>query len=115
MRSATRRGELEYIGVFFCPTPEYAMATIRVERSHQLGREAVRDKVEALAARLAREYQLRCQWRGDRLDVERSGVKGHIAIDERAVRIELSLGLLLSAMRGPLQSEIESALDRELA
>ncbi len=91
------------------------MATIRVERTHQLGRQTVRDKVEALAERLSREYQLRCQWRGDQLEVQRSGVKGHIAIDERKVRIELSLGLLLSAMRGPLQKEIETALDRELA
>lgn len=91
------------------------MATIRVERAHQLGRQTVRDKVEALAARLSKEYQLRCQWRGDQLEVQRSGVKGHIAIDEQRVRIELSLGLLLSAMRGPLQKEIETALDRELA
>ena len=46
------------------------MATIRVERTHQLGRQTVRDKVEALAERLSREYQLRCQWRGDQLEVQ---------------------------------------------
>ena len=44
------------------------MSRIQVERPHALGREAVREKAEKLAQRLAREYDVRYQWRGDTLE-----------------------------------------------
>jgi putative polyhydroxyalkanoate system protein len=91
------------------------MATIRVERPHQLDRQALRGKAEQLAERLARDYQLSCQWQGDVLQVQRSGVKGRIALDDQRVCVELNLGLLLTPLSGRLQSEIETALDKALA
>ncbi len=38
------------------------MAQIIVERFHNLGRDAAREKAEELAARLAREFGVSCQW-----------------------------------------------------
>ncbi|AYF89685.1 polyhydroxyalkanoic acid system family protein [Pseudomonas sp. JS3066] len=91
------------------------MSRIQVERSHALGREAVRDKAEKLAERLAREYDVRYQWRGDTLEFKRSGADGQIEVSASKVRVEVKLGLLLSAMSGSIKREIEKALDEYLA
>ncbi|MBE7376282.1 polyhydroxyalkanoic acid system family protein [Pseudomonas lopnurensis] len=90
------------------------MAQIIVERSHSLGREAAREKAEQLAGRLASEYGVRCQWQGDVLAVKRSGADGRIEVHEDSVRVQLNLGLLLSAMGASIQGQIERALDKAL-
>ncbi|BBP85894.1 MULTISPECIES: polyhydroxyalkanoic acid system family protein [Pseudomonas] len=90
------------------------MARINVERSHSLGRTAVRAKAEQLAERLAREYDVRYQWRGDTLEFKRSGADGQIEVSDDKVNVEVKLGLLLSAMSGSIKREIEKALDEYL-
>nr|MBF0685128.1 polyhydroxyalkanoic acid system family protein [Pseudomonas sp.] len=90
------------------------MARIIVERSHTLGREAAREKAEQLAAKLARDYGVSCQWQGDVLAVRRSGADGRIEVEESRVKVLLNLGLLLSAMGSSIQSQIERALDQAL-
>ncbi|MBK3869039.1 polyhydroxyalkanoic acid system protein [Pseudomonas stutzeri] len=90
------------------------MAQIIVERSHSLGRDAAREKAEQLAGRLASEYGVRCQWQGDVLAVKRSGADGRIEVREDSVRVQLNLGLLLSAMGGSIKGQIERTLDHAL-
>ena len=90
------------------------MSRIRVERSHSLGREAAREKAERLAERLASEYDVRYRWNGDTLEFKRSGADGRIEVGEDRVRVELKLGLLLSAMGGSIKRQIEEALDKNL-
>nr|WP_298142056.1 polyhydroxyalkanoic acid system family protein [uncultured Pseudomonas sp.] len=90
------------------------MAKINVERSHGLGREVARQKAEQLAERLAREYSVRYHWTGDTLEFKRSGAHGQIDVAEDSVRVQLSLGLLLSAMSGSIKREIEEVLDKSL-
>ncbi|GLK91484.1 polyhydroxyalkanoic acid system family protein [Pseudomonas turukhanskensis] len=91
------------------------MARITVERSHTLGLDGARAKAEALAERLAGEYAVRYQWKGDVLEFKRSGADGTIKVGEDSVRVELSLGLLLSAMSGTIKREIEKGLDESLS
>ena len=90
------------------------MSRIHVERSHALSHDAVRAKAEKLAERLAREYDVRYQWRGDTLEFKRSGADGQIEVGADTVRVEVRLGLLLSAMGGMIKREIEKALDEYL-
>jgi putative polyhydroxyalkanoate system protein len=90
------------------------MARIKVERPHSLGLAGARAKAEQLAERLASEYEVRYRWVGDSLEFKRSGVDGVIAVSADWVRVELSLGLLLSAMSGRIKSEIEQTLDKSL-
>ncbi|MHC6227792.1 polyhydroxyalkanoic acid system family protein [Pseudomonas sp. X10] len=91
------------------------MTQISVERKHSLGREAAREKAEALVDRLAREYDLKAKWNGDRVEVSRSGANGSVQILDDSIRIELKLGMMLSMMSGTIRSEIERALDKALA
>lgn len=90
------------------------MARIDVQRSHALGREAAREKAEQLAERLAREYAVRYHWAGDTLEFKRSGADGRIEVSEDRVRVQLNLGLLLSALSGSIKREIEEVLDKSL-
>lgn len=90
------------------------MARIKVERPHSLGREGARAKAEQLAERLAREYDVRYRWVGDCLEFKRSGADGKIEVSDDRVRVELNLGLLLSAMGGSIKREIEKTLDDSL-
>lgn len=90
------------------------MARIIVERTHSLGRDAARRKAEQLAANLATDFGVRCQWQGDVLEVKRSGADGRIEVEENRVRVQLNLGVLLSAMGSNIQGQIERALDKAL-
>ena len=69
---------------------------------------------ERLAERLASEYDVRYRWNGDTLEFKRSGADGQIAVSADQVSVQLKLGLLLSALGGTIQREIEEVLDREL-
>ena len=91
------------------------MARITVERAHDLGKEAAREKADKLAQKLSDQYGLEPQWSGDTLNLKRSGVKGTVEVDDDSLRINVELGLLMSAMSGTLKSEIEKALDKALA
>lgn len=90
------------------------MSRITVERSHSLGRAAAREKAEALAQRLASEYDVKFRWAGDTLEFKRSGADGTIDVSDDLVRVNLKLGLLLSALSGTIKREIEDTLDKHL-
>lgn len=91
------------------------MARIQVERAHTLGKDAAREKADELASKLKEQYGLESSWAGDTLNLKRSGVKGTVKVAEDSLRIEVELGLLMSAMSGTIKSEIEKALDKALA
>ena len=91
------------------------MTQISVERKHNLGREAARQKAEVVVDKLVQRYDVQATWQGDTVAVKRSGANGTVKIDSDAIRIELKLGMMLSMMSGTIQSEIEKALDKALA
>ncbi len=90
------------------------MARITVERAHSLGKEGARAKADKLAQTLQEQYGLAPSWSGDTLNLKRSGVKGSVLVAEDSLRIDVELGLLMSAMSGTIKSEIEKALDKAL-
>lgn len=91
------------------------MARITVERAHSLGKEGARAKAEKLAQKLQDQYGLQPSWSGDTLNLKRSGVKGTVLVTDDLLRIDVELGLLMSAMSGTIKTEIEKALDKALA
>lgn len=91
------------------------MARITVERAHSLGKEGARAKADKLASKLKEQYGVDSSWSGDTLNLKRSGVKGTVAVEDDSLRIDVDVGLLMSAMSGTLKAEIEKALDKALA
>lgn len=91
------------------------MARITIERAHSLGKEGARAKADKLANKLREQYGLEPSWSGDTLNLKRSGVKGSVWVSDDSLRIDVELGLLMSAMSGTIKSEIEKAVDKALA
>lgn len=91
------------------------MARINVERAHDLGLQAAREKAQVLVQKLADQYGLQPQWAGDTVKLKRSGVTGAVEVGEKSIRVNVELGLLMSAMSGTIKAEIEKALDKALA
>ena len=52
---------------------------------------------------------------GDTLNLKRSGVKGAVHVSEDSIKVDVELGLMMSAMSGMIKAEIEKALDKALA
>ena len=90
------------------------MSRICIKRSHGLGRSVARERAQALAERLASQYDVKYAWSGDRLEFKRSGAQGSIDVKDDQVQVELKLGLLLSALGSSIQREIETTLDKSL-
>jgi putative polyhydroxyalkanoate system protein len=88
------------------------MADIEVRRAHALGIEGARDAADRMMEALAQRFGLRGTWNGNVLRFERPGVSGHLAIDEHSLHLAVSLGFLLRAMRGSIEGEVKSELDR---
>ncbi|WP_024890605.1 polyhydroxyalkanoic acid system family protein [Luteimonas huabeiensis] len=86
------------------------MSEIDIRHSHSLPLPEARAAIEDIAAKLVEKFDVSCAWNGDVLDFKRSGVDGAIALGERDVRVTAKLGFLLSAMRGPIESEIRRVL-----
>ena len=91
------------------------MARINVERAHDLGLQAAREKAQVLVQKLADQYGLQPQWAGDTVKLKRSRVAGAVEVGEKSIRVNVELGLLMSAMSGTIKAEIEKALDKALA
>lgn len=90
------------------------MAKVQISRSHSLDHGAIRNEVEALAAKFAEDLSASYRWRGERLVFERSGASGFIEVGEGDVQIEIKLGLLLTPLKPTIETKIESYLDEAL-
>ena len=49
------------------------------------------------------------------LNFSRSGVDGHIKVNPKSIHVFADLGFFLSALKGPIETEIERYLDEEFS
>ena len=90
------------------------MSDIDIRYPNPLGLQKARAAVEQIARKLSEQLGVDYQWVGDALSFERSGVQGRIALDDQNVHVTATLGFLLSAMKGPIESEIRRVLADKL-
>jgi putative polyhydroxyalkanoate system protein len=88
---------------------------MRIRRSHQLGVDRAKDRVNHLAGELEKKFSLTSEWRGDDLRFRGTGVHGRILVADSSIEIIVRLGLGLMMMKHPIRAEIEQILDNELA
>lgn len=88
------------------------MADIDLHRVHNLGFEAAREAADRMAADLARKFDLRGDWEGNVLRFQRPGLNGSLIVSDRDLRLSLSLGFLLKAMKASIERAVEQELDR---
>jgi putative polyhydroxyalkanoate system protein len=90
------------------------MAAIDIRRSHSLGKDKARKAAESLSTELAQKLQVQSRWEGDVLRFERSGAKGHVAVSDSDVHVQVELGLMLRPLKGAVEAQIQKYLDRYL-
>lgn len=91
------------------------MGALRINRAHGLAPEALRERVEQLAAKLVERYGGDYQWQGDQVRYRRpGGVDAEIHCGVEELCIAVTLGPLAGFLRGTIERELNDALDRYL-
>ena len=91
------------------------MSNIDIRHAHSLPPQQARQAVQEVADKLAERFGVACEWTGDTLNFNRSGVDGHIALEPGQLHVTAKLGFLLGTMKGPIEAEIRRVLDERFA
>lgn len=91
------------------------MADIDIKRAHNLGLKAARAAADKMAEHLGRKFGLKGDWSGNVLNFERPGVSGSLAVDDKDLRLSVTLGFLLKAMRSSIEGAVNEELDKLFA
>lgn len=86
------------------------MSQIDIRHAHSMDPPHARQAVQQLADTLSQRFGAHCEWEGDVLRFQRSGIDGHIALLPRQLHVSAQLGFLMSAMKGRIESEIRNVL-----
>lgn len=86
------------------------MAEINIVQKHKLSAAKARKAAQAVADKLAQEYELECAWDGDILRFERSGVDGSLTLEKGVASITLKLGFMLRAFSGKIERQISEQM-----
>ena len=89
------------------------MASIDIQHPHSKTPAQARKAIEGVAKKLAERFDMDYGWDGDTLNFSRSGVDGKIALLADKLRVTANLGFLLSAMKGPIETEIRRVLSEK--
>ena len=90
------------------------MSSIDITHRHALPPDAARRAVEDAVARLGEKLGVDYRWEGDTLHFQRQGVDGRIALQPGQVHVAAKLGLLFSALKGTIESELLRVLQERL-
>jgi putative polyhydroxyalkanoate system protein len=88
------------------------MPKLSIEREHgKASIEDVKADVQDLADRLSERFDLTCRWKGDNLEFKRRGAEGRIEVDERRVRLVMSLSIVLAPIKGEIEKRTKRYMD----
>ena len=87
------------------------MADIEMHRAHKLGLKGARAAADKMADHLGRKFGLKGDWQGNVLKFERTGVAGVLAISDKDMKLSVTLGFLLKAMKGSIEAAVRRELD----
>jgi len=71
-----------------------------------------RAAVQIFSDKLETKLGVKSVWQGDILMLERQGVKGSMVLKEGLVEVELTLGMMLTPMKGQIEAEVNKQLER---
>ena len=91
------------------------MPSIDITRHHSRPLAEAKQKVDKVAAHIAKKFQVVTEWQGNTLHFSRSGVDGQIAVTPKLVKVTANLGFLLSMIKDPVEREINKYLDEEFS
>lgn len=90
------------------------MPRIQITRPHSLDEQELRSLGEKLADKLVSRLGGQCQWQGNKLVYQQSGVNAQVDLNPSEVVVDVKLGMLMGAFAGAVESEINRVLDQYL-
>lgn len=87
------------------------MAGFQLRKAHSMAKSELRSAAEGLARELEDAHGVRARWEGDSVRIRGSGVDGKLTLSDSEVLVSVELGLLASAFKGVLRSEVQRFLD----
>jgi len=87
------------------------MSSIRISRVHGTTVKKAREAVEEIAAELADEFDIHCEWEGSTLHFRRSGVEGTMTVGRKTLEIDATLGMLVGMLKSRIEREIHRYCD----
>lgn len=87
------------------------MAGFQIRKPHSMEKEALREAAQELASQLEAEHGVRARWEGDCVRIRGAGVDGRLTLSDDYVLVSVELGLMASAFKGVLRSEVQRFLD----
>ncbi len=91
------------------------MATISISKKHQLTHKGAKAAAEKVAADLQQRFGLRYEWDGNRCTFERPGLAGELVVGAGEVRLDCTLGFLLTAIKPAIEREVNREFDQRFA
>ena len=86
------------------------MGDIDIRHPHSLPMPRARAALEEAVQRLSEKFDVKYAWDVDAVDFSRSGLDGRIQLAADELHLTAKLGFLLSAMKGPIESEVRRVL-----
>ncbi len=96
------------------------MAAIEISRKHNLSADVIREKLDALRAKLKEKFSIDSNWDSDNKATVAgsgltSGLKGSVDFTDTDINAAIDLPWKLKLMKGKIQSALEGELDKLLA
>lgn len=88
------------------------MAEISIVQEHHLTPKKAREAAQKVADKIAGEYDLECEWEGDVLHFERSGVQGSLTLEKKQVEMVIKLGFLMSAFAPAIEAKVAESMKK---
>jgi len=90
------------------------MANIHIKRNHDLGLSEAKQRVDQIASSLQDKLDAKWAWKGNKLSFTRSGASGSVDVADDSVEFNIKLGLMLTPLKGKVESAINEELDKAL-
>ncbi|MDT8319214.1 MAG: polyhydroxyalkanoic acid system family protein [Xanthomonadales bacterium] len=87
------------------------MSRIDLSAHHSMSHAEAQGAADDLANDLAAKFDIDYGWENDTIHFERSGVQGRITVQEKEIRVQAELGLLLSFLKGRIEEEVVRYLE----
>ncbi len=86
------------------------MASLHIEHPTSFNKDQIREKLGEVMGKIEEKFGLKGAWHGDEYTFTRSGVDGKAVINDGKVVVDIKLGLMLSALKGVIESEMRTKL-----
>lgn len=87
------------------------MPTISIKRRHKLDHKHAKAAAHKIARDLNQRFGLTCEWDGDEVSFDGAGVTGTMHVGKSQISLDVQLSFLLTALKGPIEREINKQLD----